>query len=197
MKKLIFHRLIFLGMLLPPSSLMATDPAQDIGEIDAASEENVSEPAQHSITDLRDNTLFDLLISLEGKHDIAGSKRGSFVEYEVMSRGSIVTETWVFATDEGLLKELTVFNMDNGKIRATHFCASGIVSEMSLVSVGNDGKYDFTAEKTQNQSSSTTAFNSGFAYIFEPGRIKRDEYWKEGETITASHVDLIARESLR
>ncbi|QJB69910.1 hypothetical protein [Parasphingorhabdus halotolerans] len=197
MKNLNFHLLTFLGMLLAPSSLMATEPAQDSGEIDAASEENASEFAQHSITHSRDNILFDALISLEGKHEIAGSKRGSFVEYEVMSRGSIVTETWVFPKDEGLLKELTVFNMDNGKIRATHFCASGIVSEMSLVSVGNDGRYEFTAEKTQNQSSSTTAFNSGFAYIFEPGRIKRDEYWKEGETITTSHIDLIATRSLR
>lgn len=137
---------------------------------------------------------FEELSSLDGKYQITSRDSDAYVEYDLFANSSALAETWYFPTEKGILKEKTVFFLDNTLLRATHYCASGIQSNMLLVPNGSKHKFLFEAESTHNRPSQNTAYNSGFEYKISGDIIQRDEFWTENGIVTPSSLTLTSRD---
>ena len=125
---------------------------------------------------------------LSGRFAEVSDKDGWLVDYTLMSKNTVLSETWIAPSGN---TELTLFFMDKGTLLATHFCASGIQSTMELVSPdGVDEALMFTIRSATNLTSADQPHNSGFTYLFlDNDQVKRTEQWKKADK--QSHSELI------
>ena len=130
----------------------------------------------------------DMKKRLSGRFVEATDKDGWVVEYTLMSKNTVLSETWIAPSGN---TELTLFFMDKETLLATHFCASGIQSTMALMPPsGIEDELKFTVRSTTNLKSADQAHNSGFAYVFlDNNQVKRTEQWKKSDN--ESHSELI------
>lgn len=124
---------------------------------------------------------FHKMKSLVGTYDeVDKNGEGARIDYKLISRDSALVENWTFANGKS---EMTVFHMDNGKLIATHYCASGIQSTMTLENDSTPEAYNFTLRSATNFPDKSKAHNSGFGYnLSDLSSIDRTEIWtKDGE----------------
>ena len=135
---------------------------------------------------------FDRLKTLEGDYIVGSPARPSLtVSMRSIARGTALQEEWAWP---GGARELTVFFMDNGTLRATHYCHSGIQSTMALQDAQAATSLVFRISSATNLLSPGTAHNSGFGYVIEAdGAIRRSEDWTENGRVTSSEVRLVRR----
>lgn len=134
---------------------------------------------------------FDRLKTLAGEYEIAGAKAPPpVVGYHLIAGASALLEQWKWANGA---EELTVFFMDGGTLRATHYCHSGIQSTMALQdATSSDLVFRITA--ATNLPSPAVAHISGFAYRFDDNaRILRTEEWSKDGKVSRSQDELVRR----
>lgn len=136
--------------------------------------------------------VFEKLKTLEGTHyEIDADGRPARVDYEIVARGSVLTETWIM-TDG--LKEITVFHMNNGELMATHYCAANIQSTMTLKSVPSSEtrEYVFVLDAVSNLAAPDLSHNSGFGYTFvDENTVVRTEKWTKSGEDSISELTLL------
>ena len=134
---------------------------------------------------------FDRLKSLAGQYEVAAANaKPPVVEYRSIARGSALLEAWKWPSGA---EELTVFFLDNGKLRATHYCHSGVQSTMEMVTATR-GELAFRITSATNLSSPAVAHNSGFSYrLDDDSRVLRTEEWTKEGKVSRSQETLVRR----
>lgn len=135
---------------------------------------------------------FERLQSLVGAYAIQGGKPGSpVVDYELIARRSALLERWTWPSGA---QELTAFFLDNGVLRATHYCHSGIQSTMTLQDAAPGGELVFRITSATNLSSPEVAHNTGFGYRLDgDAKVVRSEEWTESGKVSHSQEVLVRR----
>lgn len=135
---------------------------------------------------------FERLKALEGEYAVGSTKSPSAtVVFRRIARGTALQEEWVWPSGA---RELTVFFMDNGTLRATHYCHSGIQSTMSLQGATSGEGLVFRIRSATNLPSASVAHNTGFSYVFETSAtVHRGEEWTENGEVACSQDELVRR----
>jgi hypothetical protein len=140
---------------------------------------------------------FERLKGLEGEYVVGNPARPSAtVVFRGIARGTALQEEWSWP---GGARELTVFFMDNGTLRATHYCHSGVQSTMTLQEVAlqetlSGGRLAFGITSATNLPSPAAAHNTAFSYAFDSGAsVRRNEQWTQDGRVMSSDVELVRR----
>lgn len=145
---------------------------------------------------------FERLKGLEGEYVVGNPARPSAtVVFRGIARGTALQEEWSWP---GGARELTVFFMDNGTLRATHYCHSGVQSTMTLQEVTlqevalqetlSGGSLVFGITSATNLPSPAAAHNTAFSYAFDSNAsVRRNEQWTQDGRVTSSNVELVRR----
>lgn len=129
--------------------------------------------------------------ALEGEYSVVGASSTATVVIRCIARGTALQEEWSWP---GGARELTVFFLDRGTLRATHYCHSGIQSTMALQPVTSEAGLVFRITSATNLPSPTMAHNTGFSYAFEAdGTVRRGEQWTENGRVASSEDTLRRR----
>ena len=129
-----------------------------------------------------DTLVFEKFKKLAGTFlEVDGDGEPARIEYRLISRGTVLTETWIMPADQDgpdSDKELTVFHMDNGVLVATHYCGVGIHPTMVLDPGSPTGTYNFVPRTISNLPSPSESHNSAFGYTFvDENTVNRSEQW--------------------
>lgn len=139
---------------------------------------------------------FARLAALEGELAVGSLARPSAtVVMRAIARGSALLEEWIWPNGA---RELTVFFLDNGTLRATHYCHSGVQSTMALLDPASSDELVFRITSATNLPSPEVNHNTGFACVFAgDGVVRRLEQWTENGRVSNSEVTLVRRRSAR
>ncbi len=127
--------------------------------------------------------------ALAGDYDVGDGSGAAVVAIAVLAGRQAVREEWTWPSGK---KELTVFFLDHGTLRATHYCHSGVQSTMILQAATAD-QLVFHITAAANLSAPTADHNTGFGYhLGDPARLLRDEEWLANGRIAHSQ-DVLRR----